>query len=116
MALHSDLPIYKSTYDLTILVKKLVRNFPRSYRQHGVKLDEECLELTVQIFRANSAKNKWQPLSELVERLQVVNLLLRLSCDLQLIGKGQYAEAIQLTGSVGRQATAWKKSSAPPAG
>jgi hypothetical protein len=56
MSLHSELPIYKVTYDLTILVKKLASQFPRNYRDHGKRLDGECLELVVLIYRANSAR------------------------------------------------------------
>lgn len=114
MAIHTDLPIYKVTYDLTLLVKRLVSNFRRNYRSHGQKLDDECLELVVQIYRANAAKDKREHLTKLLERLQVTNALLRLSCDLQLISKAQYSQAIQLTGQIGKQATGWRNAS--PAG
>lgn len=114
MALSNHLPIYKKTYDLGLLVKQLVSNFRRSYRSHGVKLDDECLELSLLIYRANVAANKRQHLNQLLERLEVVNILLRQSQDLRLISKAQYAQAIQLTGDIGKQATGWRNAS--PAG
>jgi hypothetical protein len=111
MALHSELPIYRATYELTMLIKQLVSNFRRNFRSHGQKLDDECLELIVQIYRANAARDKRQHLSLLIERLQVVNTLLRLSSDLHLISKAQFAKAIELTGKVGKQATGWRNAS-----
>ncbi|UGA37891.1 four helix bundle protein [Chromobacterium haemolyticum] len=53
----------------------------------------------------------------MLERLQVVELTLRLSHDLRLIAPRQYAGAIELTDKIGRQATGWRKSlsSASPA-
>ncbi|TDR82155.1 four helix bundle protein [Paludibacterium purpuratum] len=111
MALSTNLPIYKDTYDLTLLVKRLVSNFRRSFRSHGVKLDEECLELALLIYRANVAHDKRPHLNQLLERLQVVNILLRQSHDLQLISRAQYAQAIKLTGEIGKQATGWRNAS-----
>jgi hypothetical protein len=113
MALHSELPIYKVVYDLLALVVKLASQMPRNLRrQLGEKLIEECVELTVMIFRANVARDKVEHLGKLLERLQVAELLVRLSQDLRCISREQYGKLIELTGSIGRQATAWRKSSA----
>jgi hypothetical protein len=111
MALHSELPIYKVTYDLTVLVKRLVSQFQRNYREHGKRLDDECLGLVIQIYRANATRDKRAALSELIERLQVVELLLRLARDLRLIPVSQFAAAIELTSKIGKQATGWRKAS-----
>src|SRR5690606_21549716 len=51
-------------------------------------------------------------LQELLERLQVVELILRLSKDMRLISTKQYAQVVELTEEVGKQATGWKKHSA----
>jgi len=48
----------------------------------------------------------------LLERLQVVELILRLSKDMRLISTKQYAQVVELTEEVGKQATGWKKHSA----
>jgi len=112
MSLHSDLPIYKVAYDLLRLVVDLVKNMPRDFKStFGGQLRDECIAMTVLIFRANCSQQKTSHIQMLLERLQVAELLIRLSCDMRLISKAQYAKAIGLTGQVGRQATGWKKHS-----
>lgn len=113
MALHSDLPIYKVAYDLSDLAIDLVRNMPRDVKGVvGSELRDQCLMLVVLIYRANVARDKTPHLTETIERLQVAELLLRLARDKHFISTKHYARAIALTGSIGKQATAWRKSSA----
>lgn len=114
MALHTQLPISKVTYDLSFLAAELVRNMPRDFKGlYGQRLMAECLELAMCIYRANVAKGaaKVPHLNELIERLQVTELLLRLLQDLRLIAVKHYARAIELTQAIGRQASGWRKSS-----
>ena len=116
MALHTNLPIYKVAYDLLAEVTASTRNMPRDYKASiGAKIREECVELVVLIFRANTALDKVPHLTSLLERLQVAELLLRLSKDMRLISTAQYAKAIALTDKVGKQANGWRKHSASPA-
>lgn len=113
MALHTNLPIYKVVYDLLQLVVKLAAQMPRNLRrQLGEKLVEECVELTVMIFRANVSTDKVSHLTDLLERLQVAELLVRLAQDLRCISREQYGKLIELTSAIGRQANGWRKSSA----
>lgn len=113
MAISSTLPIYKETYQLSLLATEITRHMPRDLRRDlGGKIREECFKLVLRIYRANTAANKVPDLSKLLERLEVVNLLFRLSRDLRAISIAQYARAIELTGSIGKQANGWRKSSA----
>src|SRR5689334_19034070 len=115
MALHSELPIYKVAYDLLGLVVQISRNMPRDVKQQvGAELRDECVRITVLIFRANVAREKGPHLLELLERLQVAELLIRLSHDLRFIGQKQYAAAIALTGQIGKQANGWRKYAVSP--
>lgn len=114
MALHSSLPIYRAVYELLLLVTEVTRNMPRDYKQSiGGRVRDECVILTVLVFRANCAREKAPHLDALLEHLQVAELLVRLSCDLRCISKAQYARVIALTDSVGKQASGWRKHSAP---
>lgn len=57
MALHSELPIYKVAYDLLQHVAQITRNIPRDFKQSiGGKLRDECVDLTVLVFRAQMAR------------------------------------------------------------
>lgn len=103
MALTNQLPIYKVAYDLLDSVTDSVRSMPRDFKQSiGGKISAECVEIVVLIFRANCARDKASHLGELIERLQVAELLLRLSRDKRLISTAQYAKAIELTNSIGK--------------
>ena len=116
MALHTDLPIYKDAYGLFDVIVDLAKNMPRDFKASiGGKLRDECIEILTLVFRANTARDKGEHLSNLIERLQVAQLLLRLSRDKRLISTPQYARAIELTNSVGRQANGWRKSATSPA-
>jgi len=116
MALHHQLPIYKAAYSLFDTITDLAKNMPRDFKQSiGGKLRDECIEILTLIFRANTAREKAAHLTDLIERLQVTELLLRLSRDKRLISTGQYAKAVELTGSIGKQAGGWRRSAMSPA-
>jgi len=111
MAQHTALPIYKVAYDLLDAITELAKNMPRDFKQSiGGKLRDECVEIVTLIFRANVSQEKSSHLISLIERLQVCELLLRLSRDKRLISTGQYAKAIELTGNIGKQANGWRRS------
>ncbi len=115
MAIHTDLPIYKVTYELMLLAMQLIKNMPRDFKgSTGKRINDECLGLTMLVYHANCAKDKTPYLDKLIERAQVVELLARLICDLKLIAPAQYAKVIGLTASISRQAKGWRKQSAPP--
>ncbi|GHC19247.1 four helix bundle protein [Aidingimonas halophila] len=112
MALHTQLPIYKLAYDLLSLAADVTRNIPRDLKVGlGAKVRDECIEILVLIARANAAENKAPHISEMLERLQVVEFLLRLFKDKRFISLKQYAAAIELTSSIGKQGNGWKNAS-----
>jgi hypothetical protein len=116
MALHTNLPIYKVAYDLLDVVTDLAKNMPRDFKASiGGKIRDEVVEIVTLIFRANTAREKAPHLQDLIERLQVTELLLRLSRDKRLIAVKQYARAVELTTSVGKQASGWRRSAMSPA-
>lgn len=115
MATHTTLPIYKAAYDLLGLSSDMVKNMNRDYKRTiGDKISIECIEITVLVFRANVAKNKEPHLMELLERLQVAELLIRLAMDKRLISPSAYAKAIEKSTSIGKQANGWRKSASRP--
>lgn len=116
MAIHTELPIYKVAYDLLDVITDISKNMPRDFKASiGGKLRDECVDIVVLIFRANVAQDKAKHLIDLVERLQVTELLLRLSKDKRFISTGQYAKTIALTGNIGKQANGWRKAARAPA-
>lgn len=112
MALHKDTEIYKATYALTQLVTLLVSGMPRNYKaDFGADLRLACMTLVKRVYQANSSQDRPPIIQRMREEIESVNLALRLSVDLKLISKGQYARSIALTDSIGKQATGWLKHS-----
>ncbi|NYT38911.1 four helix bundle protein [Allopusillimonas soli] len=110
MALHTDTRIYKATYDLTLLITKLVANMPRNYKaDFGKELRRQSVGLVMRVYEANTTEDRRGPLARMRTEIEAVNLAVRLAMDLRLISKGQYGQAIALTDSIGKQATAWLK-------
>jgi hypothetical protein len=109
MALHIDLPIYKLAYDLLDVATDLTRNMPRDFKASlGGQIRNECVMLMVLIGRANVAKDKVPHLDAMLEGLQVVELLMRLSHDKRFISPKQWARSIELTNRIGAQTGGWR--------
>jgi len=110
MALHTDLPVYASTRDLAKLISQVVANMQRDYKfTLGKRLDEQCIDLVMDVYRANSSANRAAILQGMREKVVAIELSMRLAVDLQRMPRKHHARAIKLTQSIGRQLTGWKR-------
>jgi hypothetical protein len=108
VAQYQHLPIYKQTYDILLRTMVATKDFPREYKYTlGQKLKDELIELVVMIYRANSARDKSQHISEIMERIQAIHLIMRLSHDMRILSRRHYAALAQMTESLARQAQGW---------
>jgi hypothetical protein len=111
MARYQHLPIYKLSYELLLRVMLVVKDFPRDHKYTlGQKLRDEILSLIVLVYRANSTEHKAQVIANILEKVLVVELLIRLSKDMRIISIKHYAGCVEMTESLARQAEGWKKS------
>ena len=116
MAIHTDLPIYKSSYELLQAASALVKNFPRSVKGSiGGAIQDACVCIVLLVAKANAARNKVPHLDTLLERVMEAELLIRLAKDMKFISISQYARSILLTDAIGKQANGWRKVSSPAA-
>ena len=54
-----ELPIYKATYDLVLIIFRFVKNFNREYKYTiGESIKKETIEAITNIYRANSKRDK----------------------------------------------------------
>lgn len=115
MAQYRHLPIYRLTYELLQRVMVVSKDFPREYKfTMGQKIKDEVIEMVLLIYRANSSENKLSHIEILLERLQVIELLLRLCHDMKLIPMKSYSSVVEMTESIAKQAQGWKKSAGSP--
>ena len=114
MAQYKHLPIYKTTYELLEKVMRKTKDFPRDFKYSlGDKIRNECIELVVFIYKANSMRQKREDhLQQILERVQVIELMLRLAKDLRLFNVAAFSEIVLLTDSLARQAQGWLTHSA----
>lgn len=109
----SQLPIYRSSYNLLTHLTRCISKFPRNWRPTvGEAMHQHGVRLIMQIYRANAAQDKTEHIAELLEALEVLELQLQLAHDLRLISTRELAAASDLTECIGRQAGGWKKSTA----
>ena len=110
MARYQHLPIYKLSYELLGRVMLVTKDFPRDHKYTlGQKLRDEIISVIVLIYRANSSQQKVQIINEILERILVVELLIRLSQDMRILTKNHYAGLAEMIESLARQAEGWKK-------
>jgi hypothetical protein len=113
MALAKDLDIYKVAYDLFALAADCIQQMPRSVKKViGDRLQDRCMDLLTLIYETNKAARdaRWQLLERLLNRLHQLEILLQLCSDKRYIAPKKYAGCIELTTSIGKQATKWRNS------
>lgn len=110
MAQYQHLPIYKQTYDILLRTMTATKDFPREYKYSlGQKIKDELIELVVTIYRANSAADKVRHIESILERVQAIQLMMRLSHDMHILPRRHYAALSEMTDSLARQAQGWLK-------
>ena len=110
MAQYQHLPLYKITYDLLLELMHITKNYPREFKYSiGEKIQNYITEILLDIYRANSAKDKSLHIRSMLEQVELLNVLLRVSFDLKILPMEKYANLIEKTGSISRQANGWNK-------
>ena len=101
MAQYEHLPIYKQTYDILLRTMTATKDFPREYKYTlGQKIKDELVDVVILIYRANSAKDKEQHIQEIMERVQAIQLLMRLSHDMKILPRRHYAALSEIPYSI----------------
>lgn len=114
MALHTDLPIYRTGVRLLDLAVRLQVQMPRTVKRAlGEKITQHCVDMLNLMAMANATTHGTR--AEHIQRLLVlqrsVTVLLRVSHDSRYISHKIWAESVELLGSIGKQAGGWLKTS-----
>ena len=106
----NDAKILVDSYQLTMMIFKRSRSFPKQYRPTiGRRLEEGAINLTlaVRIASLSSGKDRatrrTRSLENASENLDEIRILLQLCHDLQIIAMAGYGELSEMTAIVGRQ-------------
>jgi hypothetical protein len=109
LALSHELPIYKDTYKLILLIFERTQHFSREYKfTLGQDMKRDAICLVRSIYRANRNADKRQYLEEFLDNFEILKLEVRLCADLKLISIKHLSEISQMLEIIGKQATSWK--------
>lgn len=113
MALHYDLPVYKDTFKMIQMIYAYTQDFPRDYKYTlGQDMKHDAMVLMRSIYRANRSKqNRVESLDEFLDNFELLKLEVRLAAELKLLSRRKQAALAQLTDSIGRQISGWRKNS-----
>ncbi|MDD2934871.1 MAG: diversity-generating retroelement protein Avd [Candidatus Pacebacteria bacterium] len=110
MARYQHLPIFQSTYDLTLEIHKRANNFPRMHRHSiGEKIKNTSIDLLDLIVTANSAKNKTMYLENAQNILEKLKIYIRICFDLKILGQKGFEFLTRKIDEIGRQLNKWKE-------
>lgn len=70
MALHTQLPIYKVSYDLLDVITDLAKNMPRDFKASiGGKLRDECIDFVGHVIKPWHTTTRRRTVNEAVRRI-----------------------------------------------
>jgi|DewCreStandDraft_4_1066084.scaffolds.fasta_scaffold02360_9 hypothetical protein len=111
MSLTEELPIYKASYDMVLVIFQLVKNFNKEYKYTiGESIKNETIKLITNIYRANCSRNKIEYLNTARENLEVIRLYIRLTKNLHQISVKQLAYVSLHIENISKQLAGWYKS------
>ena len=110
MALYFNLPVYKDTYELLLMVFQYSSKLPKDYKYTlGERLKNEVTEVLVAIFEASQSKekNKAEAINKALKSLEKCRLFIRILKDLNIWGISKQANLNQKIESISKQLTQW---------
>ena len=109
MVLHTELPVYRDTYQLVLNIFKMTKDFSKEYKYTlGQEMKKDALHLTRSIYRANKFKNRKEHLDIFLDELELLKLEIRLCVDLKVLPMKKQAILAELLESIGKQVTGWR--------
>lgn len=114
MALHTDLPIYRTGVQLLALALKAQQHMPRGVKRSlGDKIAHHCVEMLdlMALANATQGRERARHIEQLMAHQRASTVLLRVSHDSRYVSTTLWGESVQLLQSIGRQGGGWLKAS-----
>ena len=107
--LHTELPVYRDTYQLILKIFELTKDFSKEYKYTiGQDMKRDALSLIRSIYRANKHKNRAEHLDVFLDEFELLKLEIRLCVDLKLLPMRKQALLHELLDRIGKQVTGWR--------
>lgn len=105
---HESLPVYKSVYDLTLLVFNTGQHLQREYRHSlGERVKETSIDLLVTIYSAHMSDEKEYYIREARRQIEMMRVFMRILHDLGQINVKTVVNANLLIDQISQQLAAW---------
>lgn len=109
MALYTDLPVFRDTYQLVLKIFEYTREFGREYKYTlGQDMKRDALQLVRNLYRANKAQDKEMHLEAFLDDFELLKLEIRVSTEMRLLSMKKQAALSLLLDSIGRQIIGWR--------
>jgi len=111
-SLYENLPVYKKALDLTVYFENIVRNFSKYHKYTvGTELRNLSRRILVLIAKANIRRERISALSEALQSLEELKILIRICKEIKAFRTFKsYEFATRLTIEVAKQCEGWLKS------
>ena len=85
MVTYNNLPVYKTSYDLLLIVFDVTKNFEKQYKYTlWDKIKNEIIDLITSVYRANNSfESRLKNIKKSREQIEVLRLYIRLCKDLK---------------------------------
>jgi hypothetical protein len=114
VAIHTDLPIYRTGTELLAMAYMVQRDMPRGFKRSlGEKVVQGCTDMLELMALANATRKAERAanIEKLIALLRVTTVTLRVAHDLKAVSTKQWAAAVLMLERIGAQAGGWLKSS-----
>jgi hypothetical protein len=114
MAIHTDLPIYRTGTELLAIGYLLQRDMPRGFKRSlGEKIVQGCTDMLELMALANATRHAERAanIERLLALLRATTVTLRVAHNLRAIPTKQWSTAVLLLEKIGSQAGGWLKHS-----
>jgi hypothetical protein len=112
MSRYDKLPLYKTSYDLSLDIFRFSAFFSREHKYTmGEEMKKEMFDLFILLYRTNSSEEKVSVLKEAREKIEKIRIMVRISKDLKLLSVGNFALLNEKIQEISKQLCGWQKSS-----
>ncbi len=110
MATYDNLPVYKTTYDLLLLIFAIVKEFQKDYKYTlGDKVKDRLIDLIENVYRANSSfDDRLLNIKKARENIEVIRLYIRLCKDLKIMNLIKFVDTNEKIENISKQLMFWE--------
>ncbi len=111
MTTYDNLPVYKASYDLLLLLFQFCKHFTKEYKYTiGNDLKKEMTILVKNIYYANGNQSqRGAYIQKAQENTETIRLYIRLLKDLHQVNIEKFTQLNEKIESISKQLSAWRK-------